>query len=489
MTSTSLGSRASRGVMVTVGGLWGRTFLQLLSTIALARLLDPADFGLVAIVMTLINFLDLFRDFGLSTAILQEREITDRQWSSLAWLSVALGTLLALGVAASAPLVADVFGDDRLVLVVIVASPTLFINGLMIPLQAKVQRDLRFGTLAAIDVVSMLVSVPLGIIAAAVGCGVWSLLIMAGSGLLWRLFALRRAAALRIGRPRIGAEVLPTLNVGGNMLGTQLLTYVVRNGDNVLIGHQMPAAVLGQYSRAYALFLLPMQQINGPLVRVALPVLGRLRDEPERFRRYIRSAFMVIGYLAFPVYAIAAAVSHPFVEVLLGPGWSQAATIFAILSLAGVAQVIANVMGWIYMSLGRTRQHFYASLVLSVCILTSYVVGLRLGGVEGLALAYGITSLAALLPTCLVAIHGTFVRLRDIVEPLARPTLIAPLCYVAASWASHAVGTHAALVQLLCGGAAGVGVAVAAGILPAVRRDIRAIVAIVRQARSSASPA
>ena len=93
------------------------------------------------------------------------------------------------------------------------------------------------------------------------------------------------------------------------MFGVQLLNYGARNLDNVIIGFQLGPQQLGFYSRAYALFLLPLQQLNGPLGRVALPVLSTLRDDPARFRNYIRGAVLVIGYLTLPSYAVAAAVS------------------------------------------------------------------------------------------------------------------------------------------------------------------------------------
>lgn len=475
--------------MVTVGGLWGKTVIQLVSTIILARLLEPSDFGLVAIVMTVINFLDLFRDFGLTAAILQSKEVTPRQWSSLLWLSVALGIVFTAAVAASSGLVAHVFDDDRLVLITLVAAPTLLVNGLSVPLQAAVQRDLRFSTLAAIDVMAMLIGVILGTIAAFFGCGVWSLIVLAGSGLVYRLIALWVAARPHFGPPRIQRDILPMLSVGGNVLGTQVINYSVRNLDNVLIGQQYPAAVLGQYSRAYALFLLPLQQINGPLVRVALPVLSTLQSDGERFRRYIRAALLVIGYVTFPVYAISAAISDQFIRVLLGPGWSQAATVFALLSLAGIAQVVANVQGWIYISLGHTRRHMAYTAVWSIFVVASYVVGLAWNGIEGLALLYGLTTLALLIPGFWYAIRDTFVTGQDIVAPLIRPALIAPICFGAAWWASRAAGDAPAAVQLVLGGVAGLLVLVAAHVVPVIRHDTSSIIAFARQARRPVLPA
>lgn len=482
-SEASLSSRASRGVMVTVGGIWGRTGLQLLSTVVLARLLEPSDFGLIAIVMTLVNFLDIFRDFGLSAAIQQERVISDRQWQSLYWLSAAFGTVLALALAVSAPVIASVFDDGRLVLLVLVVSPTLLVNGLMIPLQAKVQRDLKFGTLAVADVAMMLTGVPAGILAALLGAGVWSLIVMTGVGLAARFVVLSRAARFPVGRPRIGREALGTVGVGGNILGSQVINYLARNADNIIIARYLSPAVLGQYSRAYALFLLPMSQVNGALVRVALPVLGRLQDDPERFRRYIRAALMVIGYVALPVYVVAAALAQPFFGVLLGPGWSQAATLFALLAVAGVCQVVVNVTGWIYMSLGRTRQQFYSTVFFSAVGIASYVVGVKVNGAEGLAAAYSIVAVLGLVPNCWLSTRNTFVSTADFVEPLVRPVLLSVAAFAAAWFTSRALLDQPQILQLLGGGAASLVAMSTFLLLPSVRRDGQVILDMVRQAR------
>ena len=280
----------------------------------------------------------------------------------------------------------------------LVIAPILLINGLSMPMQARVQRDLRFGTLAMIDVVSMLGGVGLGIVAAVLGWGVWSLVVMSGDGQLYRLIALWVASRPRFGRPHISREVLPLVTTGGSIFGVQLLNYAAKNLDNVIIGQQLGPAVLGQYSRAYALYLLPLQQLNGTLGRVALPVLSKLQDDGERYRRYIRGALMIIGYLTIPVYAVAAAVSSPLIAVLLGPGWEEAATLFSLLAIAGIAQSIGSVLGWLYITLGRAHRQFVYDLVTRPMVIAGYFLGIWWAGVEGLALVYGLLTMALLVP-------------------------------------------------------------------------------------------
>lgn len=478
----NLAHRASRGVAVTLGGLWGKTLIQMVSTITLARLLVPADFGLIAMVTAIVGIADLVRDFGLTGAIIQTRDISAKLWQSILWLSIALGGVLAIIVAACAPLIALLYNEPRLIPLTLVIAPTLLVNGLAMPLQARITRDLKFGTLAKIDVGSMLAGVAASIVAAFLGAGVWSLVIMAGVVQISRVVALLIAVRPRFGRPYISREVLPILSTGSNIFGAEALNYAERNLDNVIIGQQLGASVVGQYSRAYALFLLPLQQMTGPIGRVALPILSKLQDDEARYRKYIRSATLVIGYLAIPTYAVAAAVAGPLTSVLLGPGWEQGAVIFSLLAIAGVAQALGKVRGWLYITMGRSRQQFLYDLVARPLVIAGFFVGIWLGGVYGLVLVYGLLSLLLLVPGFGFAIRGTFVRASDILVPVLRPVIVAAFSFGSAFAATRLLDLPDVL-ELIIGTAAGLVPFALAALIPPYRRDMTQIINFAKQMR------
>jgi PST family polysaccharide transporter len=477
-----LGRQASRGTVVTVGGLWGKTLIQTASTVVLARMLQPADFGLLAMITAVVGVADLVRDFGLTGAVIQVRSLGDRLWSSVLWLSVALGFGLMVLTACAAPLLAVLYHEPRLVLLTLTIAPTLLINGLAMPMQARLQRDLRFRTLAWIDVGSMLSGVVLSIIAAALGWGVWALVVLAGAGQLYRLVVLWWAVRPSFGRPRISREVLPLVATGGSIFGVQVLNYAARNADNVIVGQHLGPVALGYYSRAYALFLLPLQQLNGPLGRVALPVLSRLQDDGERFRRYVRSSLLVIGYLSLPTYAIAAAAAGPLIGLLLGSQWAPAAPVFALLAIAGVAQAIGNVQGWLYIALGRAHRQLVYYLVTRPLVIAGFFLGIWWNGIQGLALVYSLITVCLLIPGFALAIRGTFVRGRDIIAPIIRPAILAIPCFVAAAAVTRLLSAPDILELILAGLAGLVPLALAMAI-PAYRSDVRRIAAFVARAR------
>lgn len=478
----SLAHHASRGTMLTLGGQWSRTALQLVSTVVLARLLVPEDFGLVAMVTAIVGVAELVREFGLSGAIVREREIDEAGWATLYRFAFLLGAAMAALTAASAPLVAALYGEPRLVPLTLAIAPMVLLGGVAMPLQARLQRELRFGQIALADVFSMLVGVVGAVTAAALGAGVWSLVLLAGLPALYRAISMVIVVRPELRGARPLRELVPVLTTGGSIFGVQLLNYAARNLDNVVIGRWLGATALGFYSRAYALLMLPISQLNGPLARVGLPVLSRLQDEPEAFRRYVRTAMLVLGYAAIPTFALAAAVSGPLVEVLLGSAWAPVAPLFALLCIAGVAQAIGNVSGWLYVSLGHAHRQLIWFAATKPIVIASFPLGLWWGGLEGLALTYGVISCLLLVPGFAVATRGTFVRLSDAFGPLLRPVLLTPFVF-AAAWAVVTFGGLPTVLALLGGVAAGAAVVAAALAIPSYRRDAARVIAVFRAAR------
>ncbi|KAA9132911.1 lipopolysaccharide biosynthesis protein [Microbacterium caowuchunii] len=479
----NLAQKASRGIVMTMGGLWGRALLQMLSTIVLARLLTPADFGLIAMVAAVMGLAELVRDFGMTGAIIQARELPERVWRSLLWLSALIGAVLATIVALCAPLIALLYDEPRLVGITLLMAPGVFLSGLVMPLQARASKELRFGVLATLDVSTMAAGVVAAVITALLGGGFWSLVVMAGVQFLVRLIVLWVIVRPRFGPPRIVRETWPLVGTGGSIFGAELLGYAEKNIDNIIIGTQLGPTMLGQYSRAYALFLLPLQQMNGPLGRVALPVLSTLRDDGDRYRRYIRSAALVIGYLTLPTYAVAAGVAQPLVLLLLGPNWSVAATIFTLLAIAGFAQAIGRLRTWIYISLGRSHRQFVYDLVARPMVILGYFFGIWWGGINGLVITYGIISLLLLVPGFAFAISGTFVRGGDIAGPILRPAIMAGVAFCASFGVTRLLPQPFAIVEILIGCVAAVLCAGVLFLIPGYRRDAGKLIDLVTRMR------
>jgi O-antigen/teichoic acid export membrane protein len=299
--SADLKGRSVRGGAVTLLAQGSRLAIQTISMVVLARLLTPADYGLVGMVTAVTGFAALFSDLGLSMATVQKARIDHHEVSTLFWINVALGLLIALVVSGLAPALAWFYGEPRLTLVTVVSAGLFLLGGLTVQHQALLRRQMRFGALAGIEILSLLLSVAVAIVAAVLHAGYWALVLMAlakaGGGVIGMWVACR----WRPGRPTRRAGVGEMLRFGANLTGFHVLNYFARNLDNVLIGKVWGATALGFYSKAYGLLMLPLTQINTPISAAAIPALSRLCGEPARYRSYYLKCISLIALVTMPL--------------------------------------------------------------------------------------------------------------------------------------------------------------------------------------------
>ncbi|NHC14408.1 lipopolysaccharide biosynthesis protein [Motilibacter deserti] len=420
----ALGRRAARGLVVTMGGQWGRLVLQTASTAVLARLLLPGDFGLVAMVVAVTGLAEQVKDLGLAAATVQRDKLEDRQVTGLFWVNAALGAVLAAVVAACAPLVAAFYGRPELTGLTLVLALGFVAGGLSVQHAALLQRRLRFGALATSETGAFAIGVVAAVTAAAAGAGYWSLAVLPLASAWARTVLLWAFCRWRPGRPRRDAGIRELLSFGGGVSTFNLLNYVSRNADNVLIGKVSGATSLGLYSRAYTLLLLPLQQLNGPLASVAVPVLSILRGEPAKYRAFYRSAVGGLALVGMPLVVLLVVCAPEVIAVLLGPGWDGAVPIFRALGLAGVVHVVGNTNGWIYVSWGSTGRMARWALVSRPLMVVSIAIGLPWGPL-GVAVSYAVGQLVLAVPGFANAVRGTPLTLGDVGGAVWRPAALA----------------------------------------------------------------
>lgn len=421
-----LRGRSIRGGMVTLSAQAFRFAIQLASTVALARLLHPGDFGLIGMVTAITGFVELFMDLGLSAATVQRSQVTHGQVSTLFWINLAVGASLTALTAASAPAVAAFYGEPRLVPLTLALSAGFVIGGLGVQQQALLRRRMRFTSIAAVDIASNLVAAVIAVATAAVGFGAWSLVAQrlsmtaVSSCGLWIASRWRPGFLFELGKTR------SMLAVGGHLTGFNTINYFIRNADNVLIGRWWGPEQLGLYGRAYQLLLLPVQQINGPIGNVVLPALSRLQNDPARFRSFYLQVVALLTAITMPLIVLMTVLSNEIVEVVLGPQWQGAALIFRLLAGAIAVQPLCSTTGWLYVATGRTDRMFRWSLGASVLILVAFLLGIPYGAV-GVASGYSAAMLMQTVPCLWFAIQGTGITLRDIGATVVPATASAAL--------------------------------------------------------------
>ena len=405
---------------VTVAAQAAKFVLTTASTVVLARLLTPADFGLMAMVTVVLGFVLACSDMGLSLAVVQRDKITREQVDKLFWITLGLQLVLAFLTCLAAPLLALLYQEPRVTAMTMVMASGFLIVGLGLQHQALLRRRMRFRILAIIEVSAMSVGVAAGLIAASSGLGYWSLVVMYLTPRVLETTGLWMACKWRPRAPRRATSVRSLLRFGGYHTGFQFVNYFARNSDNLLIGWFWGATPLGLYSRAYSLLMLPIVQLNGPVTAVAMPALSRLQHERERFRRAYLLYLEVLTSLSIPVVAVTIILAPEIVELALGDQWTEVVPVFRWLGVAGLVQVVTNTYGTIMITAGRTDRMFRIGVWGTLATLGVFLYGLSYG-VARLAMLYAAYTWLSALPIFAYACLGTALRLRDIGQTILRP--------------------------------------------------------------------
>jgi PST family polysaccharide transporter len=437
---TELKRKSARGGVVTVVAQGLTIAIQLASTIILARLLSPSDYGTIAMVTAVTSFAGLFRDLGLSSAAIQKKSLTSAQQNNLFWLNVAVGALLTLLVSTASPLVVWFYGKPDLLWVTVALSSSFLIASFGSQHGALMVRNMQFGRKALPGILGALVGFGVSVALALAGWSYWSLVWGNLSGAVVTTISLYLLSPFRPGWIVSEAGIRELLKFGANVTAYDFVNYFHRNFDNLLIGKFVGTDALGLYSRAYALLMLPISSLRGPITAVGFPALSRLQDQPEAFRDYYRKVTHLLALGSMPFTAFLFARVGEIIQILLGPAWRGVVPIFAILALVAFIQPALTLWGIVVLSRGMGRRYLHIGIFNSVCCVLGFVAGLPWGAV-GVASGYAIATYVTAIPTLLWAFRGTPVVLKDFLAGTARPfaaSIFAALSLVAVSgqWAT-----------------------------------------------------
>lgn len=425
--AADLASRTVRGGVVRVCAQAAGFVLRIASLMILARLLEPSDFGLVNMVTVVTGVFTLFRDAGLSMVTVQRDSITEEQVSTLFWLNVLVGTILAGLSIAIAPGLVAFYREPRLFWVVVLLGTGFLFNALGVQHGALLQRRMRFAVHALIEVLSLVVSIAVGLGMAMAGFGYWALVGMAVSQPIASSAGVWVAAGWRPGLPRRRTDLFAMMRFGGAVTLNGLVVYFAYNLDKLLLGKFFGAEVLGIYGRAYQLVNIPTDNLHSSLSGVAYSSLSRLQREPERFRAYYVKGYSLFLGITVPITAACALFAPDVVAVVLGPKWSAAALYFRLLAPTIVAFAVINPLGWLLFSIGRVARSVKIAFVIAPVLIAAYAIGGYMWGPVGVALGFSATMMFLTVPLTFWATHGAPVSARDVFGA-ARPPVVAAAC-------------------------------------------------------------
>jgi O-antigen/teichoic acid export membrane protein len=445
---TSIRGRAVSSGMVTLAAQSVKFLVNLGGMMVLARMLAPKDFGIIGMVAGITAFLAMFTDLGLSSATIQSNEINHAQASNLFWINVGLSGLMGAVAAGLAPVVAWFYHDTRLLTVSLALALAFPLTGVAYQHRAVLIRQMAFRRIAVIEVGSLFFSMVVACTMARLQYGYWSLVGMqlslaaSSSGLTWLVSHWRPSWPTRKGHEG------KLLKFGLELSASSFIYYIARGCDTMLLGKFWGATITGYYTRAYALLVRPIDQVLSPIGSVMLPVLGRLRSDPVRYRRVFLQMYDALGLVFFPMAAIFLATARPLVLTLLGPQWGATATLFSGFTFAVIYLPYATAAIWAFTSQARSRDLLTATIVLNALMAASFFIGVRHGALS-LVLWYSISGLVVRLPLLYhLAGRSGPVRIADYWRGFLQHLPVWAIVYAASTLGMRLTRVSAPLLQL-----------------------------------------
>ena len=362
--------------------------VRTVTTVAIARLVTPEEFGLAALVLVFSGLAVNVTDASLGAALVQRASISEADRSTAFWTSVAAGGALTLAFLGLSLPIARFYEAPEVEPLLAAYSLTFLLNGLATTQATLLTRELRFRSLELRVIVATLVSAPVALVAAALGAGAWALIVQA---LTYAVVSLPLLWVASSWRPAFVYSLDSLRNLGRfgiNVLGGQLVRFVSTTSDTILIGRFLGPANVGAYAAALSVTRLPLIRIVAPLQNIAFPAFSRMQDDREALAAGWLRATSLVTFVIAPAMLGMMAVAPLFVEVVLGERWMAASPVLQALSWVALLSAVQQLgVGSVLLALDRSGTALVLTTATMVANIAAFVAGLP-WGIDGVAVAY-----------------------------------------------------------------------------------------------------
>ncbi len=418
--TVDLKARSVKGGASTVVAQFLSFGMSMLSTAIMARMVAPESFGVVAMVTAITGFLAIFMDLGFSSAVIQNKNVTQKQVSTLFWFNILIGVGIAGFIALMAPVIVAFYNEPRLSGITWAYAASILISCIALQHNALLKRQMRFKTISGITIFSTATSILVGIGMAWAGFDYWAIVGITVSFTLVNCVATWACCDWRPSLVFDLPKVKKLVSFGVGITGFDFVNYFARNLDNILIGRYIGAVALGLYSKSYQLLMIPITQLRGPLNTVAMPALSALQDQPGRYSDFYRHYVFLLAFFSMPLVVFLFVYVDEVILLVLGDQWIAAGVIFQLLAVAAFIQPVGGTSGVVLITMGQTRKYFVLGVVNAILTVIGYAIGIR-WGVTGVAISYIIVNYVTFVPALYWAFRQTPVKLSSFLSEISYP--------------------------------------------------------------------
>jgi PST family polysaccharide transporter len=395
-TNRSMDTAFVGGLAWTAGAKFMTQFFSWVAVLVAARLLTPADFGLMEMAGFFFGLTNVLAEFGISTAVLQMHELDRGTLAQLNTASVALCAFAYGCIVLAAPLAATFFRTDRLELLIIVNSGALVITGFQAVPVGLLQKDMDYRRLSVADAVQALLQAVVTIVCAIAGFKYWSLVAGAGAGKLTAAIMTFCWKPSRFAIPR-WKQIEAPMRLGWHVAISRVAWAAYNQSDSIIIGRTLGDAVLGAYRLALNLASAPAEKIGTLIMRVTGPLFAKVQQDNEAVRRYFKIFSESLTLTIFPLMVGLTVVAPEAVKVILGPKWDAAILPLRWLAIFIGARTLNGLAQQSLTSLRYTRFNMWTSLASFIVMPIGFYFASRWGA-GAVAATWVILSPVTVLP-------------------------------------------------------------------------------------------
>lgn len=368
-----------------VGTIWsafqrfGTLILSFIANMVLARLLTPDEFGCIAMLSIFIVIADTFMDSGLGSAIIQKKDATDIDFSTVFYFNLAIAFILYCGLFIAAPAIARFYNIPLLSAVLRAEGLILIINSFSVVQTAVLRKQMQFKQLTIAILIATIVGVTVAIYMANKGYGVWSLVAQ------MLVTSLVRGIMLWIlshWKPHIvfSRESFKQLfGFGSFIFLSNLLNNIGNNIQGLIIGKAFNAGILGYYAQARKLEEIASTSLSGVIDQVTYPALAKKQQDLQAMVYVIRKLIKMIAFISFPLMVFLAIGGDVLIPLCYGEKWMQSVPFFRLLCIAGIAICLQGVNYNAVAAIGKSKSVFKWTVIKRTISLVLILIGLQWG--------------------------------------------------------------------------------------------------------------
>jgi len=375
-----------RGIAWTAGMKWGAQIFSWASTLIVARLLSPDDYGLVGMAAVYLGLANLISEFGVGTTVITLKDLDSEDIAQLNGFAILLGLAgFALSCVAAVPL-GIFFKSPRLPWVVVTMSTTFLIGSFQSVPAALLQRDLQFKLVSVIDGVKSFSMAFVAVIFAAAGFRYWTLVLAGIVSAIVGTIATLSKRRHRIALPR-PSRLSHVLRFSWHVIAGRVSWYTYSNADFVVSGKLLGQEALGSYTVAWNLATVPVEKITGVLNSVTPALYSAVQKDKGALRRYMLGLSEIIGLITLPLSVGVGLVSREFVLTFLGSKWSSVILPLMFLGFYAGVRSVTPIIWSIMNVVGDSAFAMKAAMALAVILPTAFAIGSHWGN-GGIAAAW-----------------------------------------------------------------------------------------------------